>query len=237
MSKAVQDTLKGHATFQHKPPTADYRSVADWIMENHPDRTQKQRHLVQTPRGIQPSLSQRILPSLSPDTAVVRLYVCSGWQTATISTDDESITETFSATSLYPSAVADRVKMARDTGAWYYEVTVRANKHRTEGSKEEPAAKGAIGFATRRFFGNYMTGEGVGDDEHSWGLAFTSEDKQARTGSVIADAVMVNAQVPKTADTKAPQKMPSPGLKDGDVVGCLLDTATGVGCLTHIGCD
>ena len=166
-SQAVVDTLDGHGEFRHKPPPG-YRGVADWIMENHPGRNKKKKP-VSAAVPPQPLLKRSLSQRVDPDETMAKLRVCSGWQTATLSSagnDEGGASELFSATSLYPSAVTDRVVLARDSGVWYYESAMSALQRReTDIDGRSKQCNFCIGFATRRFFGNYIEGLGVGDGE------------------------------------------------------------------------
>ena len=273
-TQAVQDTLEGHHEFRHKPPTG-YRAVAEWIMENHPGRSKKQRAAPPPPPILMRSLSQQV----DPYEAVVRLRVCSGWQTATLlatETDGDCANESFSATGLYPSAVADRVVLAPGSGVWYYEAAISAlERAETDIDGRSKQCKCSIGFATRRFFGNYIEGLGVGDDDQSWGFVLAAAEKEDKN-KVGKDElslkhagvkVQISATIPGTSTTNrkgeiaaaagkpstatdankietatasvktsesesaktsnngpnASQKKQLTGLKQDDVVGCLLD--------------
>ena len=281
-TKAVQDTLEGHREFRYKPPTG-YRAVSEWIMENHPGRNRKQR--VAPPPLSPPVLKRSLSQQVDPHEAVVRLRVCSGWQTATLSAtenDGDYASESFSATSLFPSAVADRVVLAPGSGVWYYEAAISVlQRGKTDIDGRCKKCKCSIGFATRRFFGHYIEGLGVGDDDQSWGFVLTAPEKEDKhnvgkdelslkhagvkvhtfeaqpgtsttnpppkknvaaerepsTDTVAAKIKVATASVKdletenaktKNNDAHVLQKNRITGLKQGDIVGCLLDARVGL---------
>eukprot|EP00467_Chlorarachnion_reptans_P010822 CAMPEP_0114525784 /NCGR_PEP_ID=MMETSP0109-20121206/22631_1 /TAXON_ID=29199 /ORGANISM="Chlorarachnion reptans, Strain CCCM449" /LENGTH=5518 /DNA_ID=CAMNT_0001707433 /DNA_START=63 /DNA_END=16619 /DNA_ORIENTATION=+ len=144
----------GASPFAQTPPPG-HLPVSRWLELYNPHFARPKLELV---KGLEiPGLSRSVsqITRKPSELKTIPLRASSGYTQALISN------LRVSATSHYPSIVADRVLLTK--GRWYYEVRVT----KLQGNLGNAVA--FVGWCDATFFGNSISKHGVGDDKHSWG--------------------------------------------------------------------
>ena len=231
----------GAEPLKHAPPDGEYRPVQEWIVEHAPGNTRGNKtssassnsHASSSsdavPTGAASGGSVPSTPPVPPSVPLLRvtsrlrthkpflekkrvsLRASSGAFQVEL-TDDNCVHPTGRDATSYPSVVADSICLS--SGRWYYECTVLESVPR--------GARCSIGWADRRFVGNWSAAMGVGDDAHSWGVIST-DGKSALSARSAGTATML-----RTGKNPPAQLTKMSWLNRGDVLGFALDCETRV---------